>query len=70
MKILAAIVTYNRLDLLKRCIQHIDQQTRKVDDLIVINNSSSDCFDIFVPLVFLIFVTIESVKTIYRKIPQ
>ena len=42
MKILAAIVTYNRLDLLKRCIQHIDQQTRKVDDLIVINNSSSD----------------------------
>ena len=42
MKILAAIVTYNRLKLLKRCIKYINKQTRKVDDLIVINNSSSD----------------------------
>jgi len=42
MKILAAIVTYNRSKLLERCIDHILGQTRKPDGLIVINNSSTD----------------------------
>lgn len=40
-KVLAAVVTYNRLPLLKRCVAHIRQQT-VVPDLLVINNSSPD----------------------------
>lgn len=42
MKILAAIVTYNRSKLLERCVDHVLAQTRKPDGLIVINNSSTD----------------------------
>ena len=42
MKVLAAIVTFNRLELLKRCIQNINKQTRKAEDLLIINNSSTD----------------------------
>lgn len=41
-KIAAVVVTYNRLDLLKKCIESIRNQTRKVDEIIVINNSSTD----------------------------
>jgi GT2 family glycosyltransferase len=42
MKILAAIVTYNRMELLERCIDHVLGQTRAPDGLLVVNNSSSD----------------------------
>ncbi|MBV8686765.1 MAG: glycosyltransferase [Alphaproteobacteria bacterium] len=42
MRILAAIVTYNRRALLERCIDHVRGQTRPPDGLIVINNSSPD----------------------------
>ena len=42
MKILAAIVTYNRLELLQRCIKNIKQQKRKVNNLLIINNDSTD----------------------------
>jgi len=42
MKILAAIVTYNRVHLLERCIDHVRAQTRPPDRLLVVNNSSSD----------------------------
>lgn len=42
MRILAAIVTYNRAQLLERCIHHLHSQTRSPDDLLVINNSSTD----------------------------
>jgi rhamnopyranosyl-N-acetylglucosaminyl-diphospho-decaprenol beta-1,3/1,4-galactofuranosyltransferase len=42
MKILAAIVTYNRMALLERCIDHVLGQTRPPDRLLVINNSSPD----------------------------
>lgn len=42
MKILAGIVTYNRKVLLERCVDHIRAQTRPPDQLLVINNSSSD----------------------------
>ncbi len=41
-KIAAVVVTYNRLELLKECVEAIRNQTRKVDEIIVINNSSSD----------------------------
>jgi GT2 family glycosyltransferase len=42
MKIAAAIVTYNRKNLLIECINAIRNQTSKPDSIIVINNSSSD----------------------------
>ena len=42
MKIIAVIVTYNRLKLLKKCLQHVKDQTRKPDNIIVINNGSTD----------------------------
>lgn len=42
MKVLAAIVTYNRSMLLSRCINSIENQVRKPDDLIVVNNASTD----------------------------
>ena len=42
MKILAAIVTYNRRALLERCIDHVRSQNRPPDRLLVINNSSPD----------------------------
>ena len=42
MKIATVIVTYNRLELLKECIGSIRKQTYNVNEIIVINNSSSD----------------------------
>ncbi len=42
MKILAAVVTYNRCVLLERCLDHILAQTRPADGVLVINNSSTD----------------------------
>lgn len=41
-KIAAVVVTFNRLELLKECVEAIKNQTRKLDEIIVINNSSSD----------------------------
>jgi GT2 family glycosyltransferase len=41
-KIAAVVVTFNRLELLKICITALREQTRKLDEIIVINNSSSD----------------------------
>jgi rhamnopyranosyl-N-acetylglucosaminyl-diphospho-decaprenol beta-1,3/1,4-galactofuranosyltransferase len=42
MKIIAVIVTFNRLSLLKKCISAVTQQSRKPDEIIVINNGSTD----------------------------
>jgi GT2 family glycosyltransferase len=42
MKIVAAVVTYNRRELLGRCIDHLQKQTRPPDKIIIINNSSTD----------------------------
>lgn len=41
-RILSAIVTYNRSGLLSRCIDHVHLQTRPPDALVVINNGSTD----------------------------
>ncbi len=41
-RIIAIVVTYNRLDLLKQCIEGIRCQTRKPEQILVINNSSTD----------------------------
>lgn len=40
-KVLAVVVTYNRLELLKRCIEHIATQSFR-PDILIINNSSPD----------------------------
>ena len=42
MKLLAAIVTHNRRDLLARCLDHISSQRRRPDGVVVINNASTD----------------------------
>lgn len=42
MRILAAIVTYNRVRLLERCIDALLAQSRPAEDILVINNSSPD----------------------------
>jgi rhamnopyranosyl-N-acetylglucosaminyl-diphospho-decaprenol beta-1,3/1,4-galactofuranosyltransferase len=42
MKIIAIVVTYNRLSLLKKCLQAIAYQTRLPDEVIIINNGSTD----------------------------
>ena len=42
MNIFAVVVTYNRLPLLKKCIDAVLNQTRKPDRIIVFNNCSSD----------------------------
>lgn len=42
MKVLACVVTYNRLDLLKNCIWAIRSQTKKPDLILVVNNGSRD----------------------------
>ncbi|RYY05903.1 MAG: glycosyltransferase [Sphingobacteriaceae bacterium] len=42
MKITAVIVTYNRLELLKNCLESVKNQSRKPDEIIVINNGSTD----------------------------
>jgi hypothetical protein len=40
--IAAVIVTYNRLSLLKECVEAIRNQSRKTDAILVINNGSTD----------------------------
>jgi len=42
MEIFAVVVTYNRLDLLKKCIDAIKVQTRDVSRIIVFNNSTDN----------------------------
>ncbi len=42
MKILAAILTHNRCELLERCINYLQKQTRLPDSILVVNNGSTD----------------------------
>ncbi len=42
MKILAAVITHNRCELLERCINHLQKQTRLPDSILVVNNGSTD----------------------------
>lgn len=41
-RILAAVVTHNRCELLSRCLDHLLAQVRPADAVLVINNASSD----------------------------
>jgi len=38
----AVVVTFNRFELLKKCIQSLREQTRKPNEIIVVNNASTD----------------------------
>ena len=42
MKVAAIVVTYNRFELLKKCIAAIQAQTASLDIIIVVNNQSTD----------------------------
>ena len=42
MKILTALITHNRLELLKRCVNSLENQSFKDHEILVINNSSTD----------------------------
>ncbi len=42
MKVVATILTFNRLEFLKEIVEAIKGQTRKLDEIIIINNSSTD----------------------------
>ena len=42
LRIVAVVVTHNRCELLSRCIDHLLLQTRLADQILVINNASSD----------------------------
>ncbi len=41
-KVIAVVVTYNRLQLLKECIQALKAQTRPPDSILIVNNGSTD----------------------------
>lgn len=41
-KVIAVVVTYNRLALLSECIAALRNQTRPLDGILVINNGSTD----------------------------
>lgn len=41
-KVAAVIVTFNRIELLKECISSLRSQTKKLDEIIIINNGSTD----------------------------
>ena len=41
----AIVVTYNRLELLKECIESLSKQTHKEFDILVVNNASTDGTD-------------------------
>lgn len=60
MKIVAAVVTYNRCELLRRCLDQIQKQTRNPDQIIVINNSSTDGTEEMLRALGLLFITQEN----------
>ena len=40
--VLALVVTYNRLNYLKRCLEFLENQDRKINQILVVNNDSND----------------------------
>ena len=42
MKYSVVIVTYNRLQLLKECISCIEKQEKKFDEIVIVDNASTD----------------------------
>lgn len=48
MKFAAVVVSYNRLDLLKGCLNALEHQSRPLDEIIVVDNGSTDGSDVYV----------------------
>ena len=42
MNVYAVVVTYNRLELLKQCVQSLLKQTIRISNIVIVNNSSTD----------------------------
>ena len=42
LKTVAIVLTHNRCNLLKRCLKKLDEQTLRVDKILVIDNGSTD----------------------------
>lgn len=42
LRVCAVVVTFNRCELLRECLAALQQQTRKVDEILVVDNASSD----------------------------
>ena len=42
LKVLAVVVTYNRANLLHRCLKHINEQVIVPNSILVVNNGSND----------------------------
>jgi rhamnopyranosyl-N-acetylglucosaminyl-diphospho-decaprenol beta-1,3/1,4-galactofuranosyltransferase len=61
MKILAGVVTFNRCKLLGRCVDQIQRQTRPADEILVINNGSTDGTDAMLRDRNISFITQENV---------
>ena len=61
MKIVAAVVTYNRKELLARCIDHLQAQTRLPDQILIINNASTDGTEEMLKERGVFFITQENV---------
>lgn len=57
LKTLAVVVTHNRLELLRRCIQSLRNQTKPVDEILIINNDSSDGTETFLENENITFIT-------------
>jgi rhamnopyranosyl-N-acetylglucosaminyl-diphospho-decaprenol beta-1,3/1,4-galactofuranosyltransferase len=56
-KVLAVVVTFNRQKLLARCIENIQNQSRPPDEILVINNSSTDSTEEFLTKEKINFIT-------------
>jgi rhamnopyranosyl-N-acetylglucosaminyl-diphospho-decaprenol beta-1,3/1,4-galactofuranosyltransferase len=41
-RVIAVVVTYNRLDMLEDCVTALKKQSRKPDEILVVNNGSTD----------------------------
>jgi len=52
MKVAAVVVTYNRKELLRECLQALLNQTRPLDEIIVVDNASTDGTDQMIPKEF------------------
>ena len=46
-KIAAVVVTYNRLEKLKKVLASLETQTRMPDQLVIVNNAATDGTDTF-----------------------
>lgn len=57
MKILAIIVTYNRCKLLERCLSNVRAQSRVLDKILVINNSSTDDTEVMLQQLAIEYIT-------------